>query len=92
MIGTFKHKGLKAYFQKQDLSGIVPSHAARLDECLKILADAQSPRDLARDAHPMTRGSAMEGLWAMRVSAQWRLIFRMAGHGTCSDIGYRNYH
>ena len=38
MIGTFKHKGLKAYFKKQDLSGIVPSHAARLDECLKTLS------------------------------------------------------
>ena len=34
----------------------------------------------------------MEGLWAIRVSAQWRLVFRIAGHGTCSEIDYRNYH
>lgn len=92
MIGGFKHKGLEAFFRDGSLAGITPSHAKRLSACLQVLDRAASARDLGRDAHPMTCGSELSGLWAMRVTAQWRLVFRLDDQGTCSEIDYRNYH
>ena len=40
----------------------------------------------------MTKGSALSGLWAMKISAQWRLVFRVTGSGSCSEVDYQNYH
>ena len=40
----------------------------------------------------MTSGSRLGGLWAMRISAQWRLVFRLLDQGNCSELDYRNYH
>jgi plasmid maintenance system killer protein len=48
--------------------------------------------DLKRFIHPMSTGSALDGFWAMKVTAQWRLVFRTDGSGFCRDIDYRNYH
>ena len=89
---TFRHKGLQAFAESGCLGGVLPSHAARLRECLKLLRSAGSVADLKRFIHPMSRGSALDGLWAMKVSAQWRLVFRVDRTGFCRDVDYRNYH
>ena len=91
-IESFRHKGLKAFAETGSLAGILPSHANRLKECLTLLDNAKSLEDLTREAHPMTRGSALSGLWAMKVSAQWRLVFRIVTAELCADIDYQNYH
>lgn len=88
----FRHKGLQEFDSNGSLSGILPSHASRLRECLSLLRKAESVADLRRVIHPMTRGSALEGLWAMKVTAQWRLVFRVDSSGVCQDVDYRNYH
>ena len=102
---TFRHKGLKAFADRGSLGGILPSHAARLRECLSLLRTARSLADLKRFIHPMSTGSALDGFWAMKVTAQWRLVFKTDGvtaqwrlvfktdgTGICRDIDYRNYH
>ena len=89
---TFRHKGLKAFADRGSLGGILPSHAARLRECLSLLRNARSLADLKRFIHPMSTGSALDGFWAMKVTAQWRLVFKTDGTGICRDIDYRNYH
>ena len=91
-IESFRHKGLRAFAKTGSVAGILPSHASRLRECLELLATARSIDELTREAHPMTRGSALSGLWAMKVSAQWRLVFRMLTENSCSDMDYQNYH
>lgn len=91
-IESFRHKGLKAFAETGSLAGILPSHANRLKECLTLLANAKSIDDLKREAHPMARGSALSGLWAMKVSAQWRLVFVLTKSIHCREINYVNYH
>ena len=91
-IESFRHKGLKAFAETGSLAGILPSHANRLKECLTLLDNAKSIDDLTREAHPMTRGSALSGLWAMKISAQWRIVFRLNTSQRCEDIDYLNYH
>ena len=89
---SFRHKGLKAFADRGSLGGILPSHAARLRECLSLLRNARSLAELKRFIHPMSTGSALDGFWAMKVTAQWRLVFRTDDAGACRDIDYRNYH
>lgn len=91
-IESFRHKGLRAFAETGSLAGILPSHANRLKECLTLLDNAKSLEDLTREAHPMTRGSALSGLWAMKISAQWRIVFRLNTSQRCEDIDYLNYH
>ena len=91
-IESFRHKGLRAFAETGSLAGILPSHAHRLKECLTLLDNAKSIDDLTREAHPMTRGSALSGLWAMKISAQWRIVFRLNTSQRCEDIDYLNYH
>lgn len=92
MIESFKHKGLRNFHVSGLLSGISPSHATRLRQCLQLLSNAKSSQDLTRDSHPLTVGSEFGGLWAMKVSAQWRLVFRLCAHGVCRELDYVNYH
>lgn len=87
----FRHKGLKAFDESGETSGILPSHAARLRACLSMLRQDKAINKLSRFVHPMTQGSPRRGFWAMRVSAQWRLVFRIED-GVCRDIDYLNYH
>jgi len=73
-------------------SGILPSHAARLRKCLSLVRNARSLAELKRFIHPMSTGSALDGFWAMKVTAQWRLVFRLDRPDIFRDIDYRNYH
>lgn len=91
-IESFRHKGLRAFAETGCMAGILPSHALRLRECLALVRTVKSIDNLTRDAHPMTEGSALSGLWAMKISAQWRLVFRVTGSGSCSEVDYQNYH
>ena len=91
-IESFRHKGLRAFAETGSMAGILPSLATRLRECLMLLKTAKSIESLTRDAHPMTRGSALSGLWAMKISAQWRIVFRLNTSERCEDIDYLNYH
>ncbi len=88
---AFRHKGLQAFAKTGSAAGITPSHAARLRQCLDQLAHARSLEDVGRDVHPMSVGSAFSGQWAMKVTAQWRIVFAVDGD-TCRNIDYVNYH
>lgn len=91
-IRNFRHKGLEAFSKTGALKGILPSHADRLRECFRILELARSADDFSRSAHRMSKGSKLCGLWAMKVSAQWRLVFGVDSAGMCCDVDYQNYH
>lgn len=91
-IRNFRHKGLEAFSKKGVLRGIMPSHAARLRTCLSILENAETEQELSREAHLMTQGSKLSGFWAMKISAQWRLIFNIDDMGDCCNLDYLNYH
>ena len=45
-IKTFKHKGLRAYFETGNVKGIKPAHAARLSRLLYALNRASEPNSM----------------------------------------------
>ncbi|MBP1039092.1 type II toxin-antitoxin system RelE/ParE family toxin [Serratia fonticola] len=92
MIKTWKHKGLRKYFEKGTTAGIVPHHANRLDLLLNALDLAGSLNDLSLPSfqlHPLA--GDRKGIWAVSVSGNWRLTFEF---NDCDVyiLNYEDYH
>lgn len=92
MIGSFRHKGLKEFFETGSKRGVRPELASRLGRRLDALEAAQELRDI--DAH----GFSLHGLkgdrqgeWAISVSGNWRITFRFE-KGEALDINLEDYH
>ncbi|ANC05413.1 MULTISPECIES: type II toxin-antitoxin system RelE/ParE family toxin [Pseudomonas] len=92
MIRSFRHKGLKALYQRDDRSGVRADHVPRLRRLLASLEIAKGPHDMERPGnriHPL-RGH-LEGYWAVNVSGNWRLVFRFVGTDA-ELVDYLDYH
>ena len=69
-----------------------PALAPKLERVLSLLQAAGSPGDIALpglDLHPL-RGE-LAGYWAVKVSANWRVIFRFED-GNVVDVDLVDYH
>jgi len=92
MIKTFKHKGLRLYFETGSTRGIQVKHAARLRMQLVALNTAMEVSDLdipGYKLHPL-KGDR-KGIWSITVSGNWRLTFEFRdGHSYLLD--YEDYH
>jgi toxin HigB-1 len=92
MIVSFTHKGLERYFRTGSKSGIQPAHAARLTLILSLLDVAKSADDMnfpGFGLHPL-KGD-MKGYFAVKVSGNWRLIFKQIGDDM-ELVDYLDYH
>lgn len=92
MIVSCTHKGLERYFRTGSKSGIQPVHAARLTLILSLLDVAQSADDMnvpGFGLHPL-KGD-MKGYFAVKVSGNWRLIFKQNGDDM-ELVDYLDYH
>lgn len=91
MIRDFKHKGLQRFYLTGETKGIIPTHANRLQGRLERLDISASPDELPANwnCHPLH--GELEGYFAIKLSAQWRLIFRF-DEGQFCDLDYRQYH
>ncbi len=92
MIRSFRHKGLKEFFESGSRRGISPGLAARIGRRLDVLHAAQELADI--DAHGFNlhrlKGDRA-GEWAVWVSGNWRITFRFA-KGEEYDINLEDYH
>ena len=92
MIKSFRHKGLRIFYETGSTRGIRADHGKRLARMLQFMDRAQSPDDLDIPGwrlHPL-RGERVE-YWSLSVSGNWRIIFCFSG----SDIelvDYLDYH
>ena len=76
MIKSFRHKGLKRFFETGKTSGIQAKHAKRLRLQLAALDTAQSIEDMKVPGYRLHRlKGAARGRWSIWVSANWRLTF-----------------
>jgi len=92
MIRSFKHRGLKRLYERDDHSGIRPDFADTIQEILTVLDDAASPRELDLPGyrlHPL-KGD-LKGFWSVTVRANWRIIFRFEG-ADAFDVELIDYH
>ena len=92
MIKTIRHRGLKRLVQREDRRGLNAEYLARIETVLAILEIAVKPSDLnlpGYHLHPL-KGD-LKGFWSVRISGNFRLIFRMED-GDVYDINLIDYH
>ena len=92
MITTFRHKGLRKYFESGSLAGIQPAHANRLKMQLAALDTAQVIEDMDIPGfrlHPL-KGSE-RGRWSIWVNGNWRVTFEFE-NGNSFILDYEDYH
>ena len=92
MITTFRHKGLRKYFESGSMAGIQPAHANRLKMQLAALDTAQVIEDIDIPGfrlHPL-KGSE-RGRWSIWVNGNWRVTFEFE-NGNAFILDYEDYH
>jgi toxin HigB-1 len=92
MIRSFKHRGLKRLYERDDRSGIRPDFVDTVQEILTVLDDAATPEELDLPGyrlHPL-KGD-LKGFWSVTVRANWRIIFRFEG-ANAFDVELIDYH
>lgn len=92
VIVSFRHDGLKRFFETGSKAGIQPAHAVKLSRQLVTLNRANSPGAMnipGWDLHPLKGESA--GLWAVKVNGNWRMTFGIQGKDAVL-VDYRDYH
>ena len=92
MIKSFRHKGIKVYFETGSTKGIRADHAKRLARILPILDRAIDAGDVDIPGwrlHPL-KGDLVT-FWPVTVSGNWRLIFRF-DDGDVELLDYLDYH
>lgn len=92
MIRSFRHKGIRRYFEKSIRSGIQPHHESRLRLMLSRLDDSKVPQDMDAPGWKLhaLKGS-LKGHWAVWVDANWRLTFTFEGEDAVL-VDYQDYH
>jgi len=92
MILSFKHKGLKRYYETGSTAGVQAKHAKRLRLMLAALDTARIIDDMdlpGYDLHPMQGNK--KGTWAISVSGNWRVTFKFE-EGNAQIVNYEDYH
>ena len=92
MIRNFRHRGLQRLYEWGDVSRLNPDHVRRLRLILTLLDSATQAADMhfpGSGFHAL-RGD-LRGFYAVRVSGNWRVIFRFKD-GDVYDVDYLDYH
>ena len=92
MILSFRHKGLERLFEKGERRRVSPGLVLKVERVLARLDESAEPRDMDLPGfglHPL-RGN-LAGHWAVRVSGNWRIVFRFDG-GDVRDVDLIDYH
>lgn len=92
MIRSFRHKGLKHLYERDDSRGVIAEHARKLRDILVRLDAAAEISDMNLPGFRLHQLKGdWEGYWAVTVRANWRVVFRMVD-GDAFDLDYVDYH
>ncbi|MYD78760.1 MAG: type II toxin-antitoxin system mRNA interferase toxin, RelE/StbE family [Gammaproteobacteria bacterium] len=87
-----RNKGLRRFYLTGDERGIPEVLSNRLARRLDDLATANHPRDLDLPGYRLhALKGKLVGYWSIRVSGNWRLIFRI-NNGEAVDVDLIDYH
>ena len=92
MIKSFRHKGLRKFFDTGSTSGIQATHAKRLRMQLTALETAQAVEDMDVPGFRLhlLKGK-LRGRWSVTVNGNWRLTFEFQD-GNAYILDYEDYH
>jgi proteic killer suppression protein len=91
-IKTFKHKGLKKFFESGNKSGIQAAHANRIGRILDRLDAAGEAKDMnapGYDFHPLKK--ELSGFFSVHVNGNWTIIFQFE-NGDAKNVDLVDYH
>jgi proteic killer suppression protein len=92
-IESIAHKGLKRFFETGNAKGLV-GDVSRLRKMLAYINAAETFDELAippnYGLHALSGDRA--GVWAMTVTRNWRLTFRLNDAGAIEDMSLEDYH
>ncbi len=92
MLRTFRHRGLKRLFQRDDASGVSADQLTRIEDVLAHLDVAMRPTDLDLPGYRLHRlRGQRKGFWSVTISGNWRIIFRVED-GDVYDVDLVDYH
>lgn len=92
MIRSFRHKGLRHFFETGSVSGIQAAHAKRLRLILGRLHASKQPQDMnlpGLQLHELKGKRSAD--WTVNISGNWRVTFRFEG-GDADVVDYEDYH
>jgi proteic killer suppression protein len=92
MIRSFKHRGLKRLFERDDRSRIRPDLLEGVEDILGRLDQATTTQALNLPGyrlHPLK--GALRGFWSVTVRANWRIVFRFEREDAF-DVELIDYH
>lgn len=92
MIKTWRHKGLKKFYETGSKAGIQPKHADTLRLLLLQLATAIKSEDMNTPGNNFHHlHGNLEGFFSVKVNGNWRLIFQFE-EANAILVDYTDYH
>ena len=92
MIKSFRHKGLRRFFESGNTSCVQAVHAKRLRLQMAALDTARVIEDMDIPGfrlHPLK--GEMKGRWSITVNGNWRVTFEFQD-GNAYVLDYEDYH
>jgi len=92
MIKSFKHKGLKKFFESGITKGIQAEHAKKLRMQLAALDTASNIEDVDIPGYQLHKLKGnLNGRWAISVNGNWRVTFDFTD-SNAYIVNYEDYH
>lgn len=92
MINSFRHKGLRLFFETNNPTRLQPYHVEKIRRILYRLDEAQTLEELdiiGWNLHP-PKGE-LKSHWSVKVNGNYRITFRFE-NGHVFDVDYLDYH
>lgn len=94
LFKSFRHAGLRRLVLADDASGLPPAVAGKLRTMLSFLQAAtnlQAVRSVPTWKVHQLSGNR-KGTWALHVTKNWRLTFRVDAANQLIEVDYEDYH
>ncbi len=92
MIVSFRHKGLKRFYEDDDRSKLPADMLDRIQSILTVLDDTNDLETVDRPTlHLHALRGNLNGFHAVTVRSNWRIIFRFDG-ANMHDLDFIDYH
>ena len=92
MIVSFKHRGLKRFYERGDPREIRPDLRDDVEDILSRLDSANTPQAMNLPGYRLhALKGGLKGSWSVTVRANWRIIFRFEGVDAF-DVELIDYH
>ena len=92
MIKSFKHKGLKKFFETGSKAGIQAKHERKLRMQLAAINTATIVDDIDLPGFKLHQLKGdRDGIWSITVNGNWRITFEFVD-GNAYILNYEDYH